>query len=305
MKQPSVYIIILNYNHRADLEETVSSFLLQDYQEKQIIVSDNGSADDSVTWLRTIHPEITVLENGENLGWAKGNNVGIRYAIGKGAKYILLANNDLGFSDPTILSRLMGSISGYMNRIIGPVQNYYYSPEKTFSCGHYFMNIKEPPFNRIRHNYCREADMSNGIEIVDYAAGSFVLFHAGLIDRVGFIDEAFYLYGEDADFFLRAWKQGYISMIDKGAVILHKISATSGTSSPLKRYYQSRNIWLNLRKHADISDNMAFFRILALKGITRNLIADLFHFRFHLLRATIKGLWHGLVAKKYGKEASF
>ncbi len=92
---PPVCLIVLNYNGRALLERFLPSLARTEYQPLEIVVVDNASTDDSCRWLQTHWPQITLLRASQNLAWAGGNNVGIRHAIEKGHRYIVLANNDI------------------------------------------------------------------------------------------------------------------------------------------------------------------------------------------------------------------
>src|SRR5438105_1822940 len=85
---PSVAIIVLNWNGRDDTIACVESIQAVDYPNFSLIVVDNGSADDSVPALRQRFPALHIIETGRNLGFAEGNNVGIRVALGHGADYV-------------------------------------------------------------------------------------------------------------------------------------------------------------------------------------------------------------------------
>jgi len=136
MKDKSVFVVILNYNHIEDLKETIYSFLKQDYAKLHIVVSDNGSTDESISWLKKEHTDIVVLENSENLGWAEGNNVGIRYALKQNADYVLLANNDLSFDKSDIVTSLINAFSNIPSLgIFGPSENSCYKKSKLVNQG--------------------------------------------------------------------------------------------------------------------------------------------------------------------------
>ena len=92
--EPCVVIIVLNWNGKEDTVECLRSLQQLSYQNFEILVVDNGSTDGSVAWFRQELPDITLAENNTNLGFAEGNNVGIRCAIRRGADYVLLLNND-------------------------------------------------------------------------------------------------------------------------------------------------------------------------------------------------------------------
>ena len=91
---PKVAVIILNWNGKEDTLECLASVKKLDYSNYEIVLVDNGSVDDSVDAISKQYPDMTLLQTGENLGYAGGNNVGIRWALEQGADYILLLNND-------------------------------------------------------------------------------------------------------------------------------------------------------------------------------------------------------------------
>jgi GT2 family glycosyltransferase len=306
MKEESVYVIILNYNHLEDLKETIGSFLTQDYSKMQLIVSDNGSSDDSLIWLKQNHPKIICIENGENLGWAEGNNVGIRYALDNEADYILLANNDLSFEDPSIISSLIPAFDGIPNLgIIGPSQNSYFDKSKVVNQGWIMYPKAKHIFNTHRNNL----DTSNipaNYKIIDNVSGSFMIIKRDVFKDIGEIDSALFLYAEDADFSIRAWAKGWISLVDKEVTIFHKISATSGINSPLKIYYMTRNLIYLTRKHEAQQSSYTFFVFKYyydfIKQISKIMIKPEYaNGRRDRLKAKFLGLYHGAIIKRMNK----
>lgn len=103
--QPQVFIIILNWNGKTDTLACLNSLQKITYSNQEVVVIDNGSSDDSVAQIKTLYPEVIILETGENLGYAEGNNVGIRYALEHHAEFILLLNNDTIVA-PDVLDQL-------------------------------------------------------------------------------------------------------------------------------------------------------------------------------------------------------
>ena len=103
---PSVHIVLLNWNGWRDTLECIRSLEQMEYKNWRAIIVDNGSTDDSVEQLRRSYPKIPIIETGRNLGFAAGNNVGIRYALERGADYVFVLNNDTTvFED--VLSQLV------------------------------------------------------------------------------------------------------------------------------------------------------------------------------------------------------
>lgn len=302
-----VYIVILNYNHLEDLKETIHSFLEQSYPNTRIIVSDNGSTDNSIKWLHKNHPEIIVIENKKNLGWAEGNNVGIRYALKHNADYILLANNDLSFKDPSIIDSLLKAYDRFPKLgIIGPSQNSYFEKDKIVNQGWIMFPKVKHSFNKNRLEYIRKNDIPFNYKVIDNVSGSFMIIKREVFDDVGEIDNDLFLYAEDADFSLRAWKMGWISLVDSSIMIYHKVSATAGINSPLKIYYMTRNLIYLIRKHRDIQSSYRFFARKYYFDIVKQFIKMSIKKEYRKkkvkrLKALFLGFYHGAIIKKVGQ----
>jgi GT2 family glycosyltransferase len=302
----TVYIVILNYNHLDDLKETIHSFLEQDYPNMHIIVSDNGSTDNSLKWLHKEHPEITVIENKKNFGWAEGNNVGIRYALKHKADYILLANNDLSFQGPSIITSLIKAYDLIPKLgIIGPSENSYFEKDKIVNQGWIMYPKVKHTFNKNRSEYTR-SDLPSNYKVIDNVSGSFMIIKRRVFEDIGEIDGDLFLYAEDADFSLRAWKKGWVSLVDADIMIYHKISATSGINSPLKIYYMTRNLIYLIRKHRDIQSSQRFFTKKYYFDIVKQFIkmsikSEYRKDRLKRLKALFLGFYHGAIIKKMGQ----
>ena len=103
---PKIAIILLNWSGKKDTLECLASLQKVQYPNFQPIIVDNGSSDDSISTFRKAYPHIPILENGKNLGFAGGNNVGIEWALRHHAEWILLLNNDT-IVDPDFLNAFM------------------------------------------------------------------------------------------------------------------------------------------------------------------------------------------------------
>ncbi|MCX6022275.1 MAG: glycosyltransferase family 2 protein, partial [Chloroflexi bacterium] len=93
-QHPSVSLVVLAWNGRDDTLECLKSLAAVSYPRLEVVVVDNGSSDDTVRAVRESYPAVQLIENGKNLGYAGGNNVGILYALDRGADYVMLLNND-------------------------------------------------------------------------------------------------------------------------------------------------------------------------------------------------------------------
>lgn len=99
--KPFVYIIIVTWNSRKHLEYCLPTVVKTDYPNYKVLVVDNNSEDDTVNFVRKNYPDIELVQNTKNRGYAGGNNNGIRYALARGAKYVAIINPDIK-TDPRI-----------------------------------------------------------------------------------------------------------------------------------------------------------------------------------------------------------
>ncbi len=262
---PKLFTIILNFNRKDDLNETILSFKSQNYRNNKIVVVDNGSEEDIIDFLSNSYPDIQIIKNHENLGWAGGNNIGIDFAFKNGADFILLANNDLYFDNPIILDELIATLESEQEiGLIGPVQNYYSNKGLKYTDGWNFSGKNGKIYNYKRSGIINVLD---NVKIVDSVSGAFMLFKKSIVDRIGYIDENFFLYVEDADYALRVWSSGLKCAIRTDLTIYHKVSATAG-DSPLKLYYKTRNLlYFIFKNKRNFKPFFSFFSRVLLSNI--------------------------------------
>jgi len=224
---PSVYCVVLNMNGKTLLLESLESIMKMTYPNFKVVVVDNGSTDESPDAVRTQYPSVTVLENGKNLGFGEGNNVGIRYSLKQGAEWIFLLNNDIAV-DPEMLTELMKAASSdELIGILSPKIYYYSEPNKIWYAGgkvNYFTGI-------ISHRGLREMDSGqyDQVEETDYITGCAFLIKRKVVESVGMFDPIYFpIYSEDADWSVRTQRAGYHLVYVPHAKLWHKVSAFSG-----------------------------------------------------------------------------
>jgi len=193
----SVYVLILNYNGREHLEYCLPSVLETEYPETHLILIDNGSTDSSVTFARTNYPQIEIVENGRNLGFAAGNNVGIRCALEHGADYVVLLNNDMRV-DPRWLTHAVAVAEA--DPLIGVVG--------FDTVGEYRLNA-DPDLAQFKER--QAAWQKLDVAETEHVAGCALFLRADLLRDVGLLDERFFAYGEEDDLQKRARRAGYRS----------------------------------------------------------------------------------------------
>jgi len=190
-----VYVVLLNHNGKNHLEYCLPSLLATEYPNYCILLVDNGSTDGSVEYTREHFPQVTVVQNQENLGWAGGNNVGIRYALERDADYIVLQNNDTKV-DPRWLS--------------GAVQVCEDDPRigvVGFNMLQEYIQGEDPDEEQFRRLSAAWKKLEH--EPADHVSGAALFVRADVFRDVGLIDEAYFAYSEEDDLEKRAVRAGY------------------------------------------------------------------------------------------------
>lgn len=217
-----VSIVIINWNGINDLKDLLLSFRKVTYKNFEIIIVDHGSIDGSVEYVKKNYPKIKILEKKKNLGFALGNNVGVKEARGE---YVLLLNNDT-VAKPDFLDHLVAAIKDENVGVVQP-KIIFEDSKKLQSAGTYLTNSgflyhlgydKNPEDKKYQKSY----------EIFS-ANGSCMLIKREVIDRVGLFDKDFFLYFEETDFCWRVWLAGYTVKYIPEAVIYHKGGRTAKT----------------------------------------------------------------------------
>jgi hypothetical protein len=240
----AVVIIIVNFNGKEDTLKCLESLRHDRYPNKEILVVDNGSIDDSVARIRGQFPEVTVIETGKNLGFGGGNNVAIRQAVAAGADYVYLLNNDTT-SEPDALSELVKAAPenpGF--GILAPVMHYMAEPEKIWFGG----ATLNPKTLEALHDNSSPPGRNDPVRDIPWATGCAMLIPSKIIDELQGFDERFFLYSEDVDLSLRARAAGYRIGLVPSARIFHKVGATA-RGSPAACYHALRGKLLLQRFH--------------------------------------------------------
>jgi GT2 family glycosyltransferase len=245
------YIVIVHYNDANILLDCVSSLRnLKCAPYSIIIVNYNRCSDIALSLQRVIDSRtVQVISHQINMGYAWGNNVGLTKALSQGANYILLLNDDTVVS-PDFVDILVEE--GERSRdvgILGPKIYYSTEPEKIWFAGAKF-DSQNCTVSTYGFDLIGQRDESLPMES-DYISGCALLIKRETIERIGLLDERFFLYWEDVDWCLRAQNAGFKNLVVPSARIWHKISvSTGGMDSPLRAYHKTRSHLFFAKLHA-------------------------------------------------------
>lgn len=244
---PLVTIVILNWNNWPDTLDCVASCRRLNWPNLRVVIVDNGSGDGSEGILRERCPDAVIIQTGANLGFAGGNNIGIRHALETGADYVWLLNND-AVSDPDALAKLVEALQSAPSAAAAGSKVYYHDdPQRIWFAG----GIWTKGRLRVRQRGTGELDHGEYDYLcpVGSVSGCSMLIRSSVIREIGLLDESYFLYWEDTDWCARAQKNGYKVLFVPASRVWHKVSATVAPRSQLQYYYNTRNGLMFCMRH--------------------------------------------------------
>lgn len=238
-RTPFVIIILLNWNNWRDTLECVNACDKLSWPKFHILLVDNHSTDNSVEMLRHHFPDLELIETGANLGFAGGNNIGIKRALDLGAEYVWLLNND-AVPAPGSLEPLVRSLLAAPAAACAASKIYYMDdPQRiwfaggAWSKGH--LRLRQQGSGRI------DTGQFGNIREIGSVTGCSVLLSCKTLQHIGLLEERYFLYWEDTDWSARALNKGYKLLFVPDSHVWHKVSASIETRSALQYYYFTRN----------------------------------------------------------------
>lgn len=238
-KFPMCSIIILTHNGKKFLGECLDSLKKQTYSNFEIIVVDNASTDSSTKFIEKNYPKVRLIKNKFNLGYAGGNNVGIKNAKGK---YIVILNNDTIADREWLKELVMTAKSNKKIGIVGGKVYYSDHPNKIQSIGGRLREWDNFILfgSRIGKNQEDIGQYEKWGEI-DYAIGCAFLIKKEVLNKIGLFDEKYFIYNEEIELSYRAKKAGYKIVYAPKAKIWHHGSAVVRGETYKKVYFTQRN----------------------------------------------------------------
>ena len=277
-------IITINYNGIKDTCELIDSIPFK--EDMEVIVVDNASKQDEASIITEQYPTVKVIRSNQNLGFAGGNNLGIKEARGK---YILLINNDTYFKEFNIdaLIKLLKSSDkigivcpklcfAWANN---PIQFAGYTPLSNITIRNQAIGFGEEDHGQYDKGHP-----------TPYAHGAAMLIKREAIKKVGLMPECFFLYYEEIDWSMMFTRAGYEIWYDPACTVYHKESQTTGQNSPLRTYYITRNrLLLVKRNYKGINKYLSYIYLIGLVA-TRDILKYTFLGRFDLAKSVCKGI---------------
>ena len=253
----------------------------------EVIVVDNASKENEANIISKKYSQVKVVRSDKNLGFAGGNNIGIKEAKGK---YIFLINNDTYFKDfniNSLINRLessdkIGIVCPKLRFAWGnnPIQFAGYTPLSNITLRNKAIGFGEEDWGQydIPHS-------------TPYAHGAAMLIKREAIEKVGLMPECFFLYYEEIDWSMMFTRAGYEIWYDPSCTVYHKESQTTGQNSALRTYYITRNRLLIVkRNYKGINKYLSYIYLIGIVA-PRDIIRFTLNGRFDLVKAIYKGVF--------------
>lgn len=282
-----VSIITINYNGLKDTCELIDSLPLED-KSIEVIVVDNASKEDEASIIASRYPQVKVIRSEQNLGFAGGNNLGIKAALGR---YLFFINND------TILRHQTSDIRHLVSRLETDDKIGMVCPKIRFAWGD--NPIQFAGFTPLSRYTMRNRSIGFGekdkgqydtAHPTPYAHGAAMMAKREALEKVGFMPECYFLYYEELDWSMMFTRAGYYIWYEPACTIYHKESQATGQNSPLKTYYLTRNRLLFVKRNIKGLRRYITYTYLLLVVAPRDICKYILHRQFNLASATIKGI---------------
>jgi GT2 family glycosyltransferase len=228
-----VVAVVVSWNGR---EDTLNA--LESLRGMAVVVVDNGSTDGSADAIAERFPDVELIRAGVNLGFAGGNNAGIRRALDRGADWVLLVNNDATV-EPGIVDALAAAAESRPDAGVLACKVLFADSNRLWYAGAGF----NPYLGRSRHERFGKPDEPGTLRDTARATGAGMAVSRAAIDAAGLLDEEFFLYAEDLEWCLRIQAAGFAVVYVPDARVRHRVTAASGgAGSPTASYYEARNV---------------------------------------------------------------
>lgn len=280
-------IITVNYNGLADTCALLDSIPFNDYP-LEVIVVDNASNHDEATLLEQLYPQVKVIRSSKNLGFAGGNNLGIKAAQGK---YLFFINND------TLLSPQTSDFKLLINRLESSPKIGVVCPKIRFAWGEQHIQFAGyTPLSSItmRNRAIGFGEKDDGqydtAHSTPYAHGAAMMVKREVVEKAGMMPECYFLYYEELDWSMMIRCAGYDIWYEPACTIYHKESQTTGQSSPLRTFYITRNRLLFTKRNQSGLKKHLTYTYLTTVVAMKDMLKFIFQGRLDLAAATMNGM---------------
>ncbi len=280
-------IITVNYNGLNDTCALIDTIPFDEYS-LEVIVVDNASKDDEASVISERYPQVFVIRSDKNLGFAGGNNLGIKAAKGD---YLFFINNDTLLPSSNIQSLIDRLKSSEKIGVVcpkirftwddSPIQYAGYTPLSAVTLRNHPIGFGE-----------KDNGQYNTAHPTPYAHGAAMMVKREVIEKAGKMPEDYFLYYEELDWSMMIRRAGYDIWYEPAYTIYHKESRTTGQHSPLRSYYITRNRLLFAKRNINAPEKYLSYIYLVLVAGSKDIIKYTVQGKMDLAKAVVKGIYH-------------
>lgn len=281
MRNPIVYVILLNWNAWEDTIACIDSLKRLTYPEYRVLVVDNGSTNDSVAHIRAAFSDVLTIEAGHNLGFAGGCNRGIQRALAQGADFVWLLNNDTTVKPHSLKALIDAAESDAQIGAVGSVLYWMDEPDRVQAWGGGWVSFWTGRWG----HYHLPAPAGK----LHYLTGASLLVRREALQDVGLLDDrTFFMYWEDTDLCFRLRGRGWKLTVAESSVVFHKQAGSTGKDSPLLAFYGAKSSLRFFLRHSP-------FPIWTITvGTAGRIFKRILRLQKRQVKAVIKGTWNGI-----------
>ncbi len=247
----AVWAVVVGYNHVDDSVECLRSLLTSDWPGLRIVFVDNDSRDGSADRIRKEFPQSDVIRMKENVGFARGYNVGLAHALAQGADFVFMLNNDTTVNASTIRRLIEDSRAHPEAGVLVPKIFYSDFPDTIWSAGSKYRRF--PPVVVLRKTRGPDDGRYDRDPELEFATTCALLFPRRFLEQLGLLDPNYFIFYDDYDLSLRARDAGFTIRLVPDAHLWHKVSKSTqaGSANPFfwRNYGRSEMIFCRRQRH--------------------------------------------------------
>jgi len=297
-KLPFVVVLLLTYNGKKLLQDSIPTYLKNNYSNFKVVVIDNGSSNGTKDFVKSHFPEVDLIRLDKNRGYSGGFNFGLQYSTKDlNADFVLVSNDDV-IADKNLISQLVevANTNNQIGFVTGKV--FFYNSD---SEGNILQTVgKMSDSYSIVGNHIGGGELDEGqfdkVVERDFIDDVYMLVRSDLIDKTGGYDEDFFMQYEESDWQIRSKKLGYKIYFTPHAKLWHKVGmSTGGKDSPLRNFNYEKSRFMLIRKHTSSNHILKYLFINLVYTLPLFFLSSVVKNQTNLAFSRFRGLISGIV----------
>jgi len=290
-KYPKVSIILVNYLNYKDTIGCIRSLHNITYPNYEIIVVDNSEDEESYEIIKNCSG-INLIKSEKNLGFAGGNNLGIKIALAKDADYVLLLNNDTIVKENFLNELVIQSKDSSAGIATGKIY-YLDQPTKIWGAGGR-VDWKRGMGIFYGINEIDTHSKYNKQKYISFASGCMMFIKKEVLENIGLLNESFYMYCEDVEYCIRANRNGVMILYVPSSIVWHKIGLKKARGSYFHFYYIVRNTIFIIKKYTTVTQMIKYISF-SIPYFIINALFELLKKNPDIMKAMLRGFYDGII----------